>query len=38
MTAHAWSRDDAHLLSLSFDAALEQSAVADIERLTRLNS
>ena len=36
MTAHEWSRDDAHLLSLSLDAALEGSAVADIERLAHI--
>ena len=36
MTAHEWSRDDAHVLSLSFDAALEQSAVTDVERLAHI--
>jgi hypothetical protein len=36
MTAHEWSRDDAHVLSLSFDAALEQSAVTDVERLAQI--
>ena len=36
MTAHEWSRDDVHVLSLSFDAALEQSAVTDVERLAHI--
>ena len=36
MTAHEWSRDDVHLLSHSFDAALEQSAVTDVERLAHI--
>ncbi len=36
MTSREWSRDDAHLLSRSFDATLERSAVEDIERLTHM--
>jgi hypothetical protein len=36
MTRQEWTRDDAHLLSRSFDAALEQSAVEDIERLASM--
>src|SRR5215469_1129527 len=36
MTSREWSRDDAHLLSRSFDAALERSAVEDIERLAHM--
>ena len=36
MTKHEWSRDDAHLLSRSFDAALERSAVEDVERLSHM--
>lgn len=36
MTSHEWTRDDAHLLSLSFNAAFEQSASADIERLAHI--
>ncbi len=36
MTNREWSRDDAHLLSHSFDAALERSAVEDIERLSHM--
>lgn len=36
MTAHQWTREDAHTLSLSFDAALKQSATADIERLAHI--
>src|ERR1700733_11457063 len=31
-----WNEDDAHRLSLSFDSALERSAVEDIERLSHL--
>jgi hypothetical protein len=33
MTSHEWNRDDAHALSLSFDAALARAAVDEIERL-----
>jgi hypothetical protein len=36
MTSREWSRDDAHLLSLSFDAALERSEVEEIERLAHM--
>jgi transcriptional regulator with XRE-family HTH domain len=36
MTSHEWTRDDAYLLSRSFDAALERSAVEDIERLAHM--
>ncbi|MBV9405190.1 MAG: hypothetical protein JO211_07585, partial [Acidobacteriaceae bacterium] len=36
MTNREWNRDDAHTLSLSFDAALERSAVDDIERLSHM--
>lgn len=36
MTAREWTRDDAHLLAVSFDAALEQSSTADIERLAHI--
>jgi hypothetical protein len=36
MTEREWNGDDAHRLSLSFDAALERSAVEDIERLSHL--
>ncbi|HUA24188.1 MAG TPA: hypothetical protein VMA54_08730 [Steroidobacteraceae bacterium] len=36
MTNQAWNGDDARRLSLSFDAALERSAVEDIERLSHL--
>jgi hypothetical protein len=33
MTSHEWNRDDAHALSLSFDAALARAAVDEVERL-----
>lgn len=36
MTRREWTRDDAHLLSRSFDAALERSAVEDVERLAHM--
>ena len=36
MTNRGWNGDDAHRLSLSFEAALERSAVEDIERLSHL--
>jgi hypothetical protein len=36
MTSREWTRDDAHLLSRSFDAALERSAVEEIERLAHM--
>ena len=36
MTSHEWSRDDAHTLSLSFDAALARAAVDEIERLAHM--
>jgi hypothetical protein len=36
MTNRGWNGDDARRLSLSFDAALERSAVEDIERLSHL--
>lgn len=36
MTSREWTRDDAYLLSRSFDAALERSAVEDIERLAHM--
>ena len=36
MTSREWNRDDAHALSLSFEAALERSAVDDIERLAHI--
>ena len=36
MTSRAWNRDDARSLSASFDAALERSAVEDIERLAHI--
>jgi hypothetical protein len=36
MTSREWNRDDARLLSRSFDAALERSAVEEIERLTHM--
>jgi hypothetical protein len=36
MTNRRWNGDDARRLSLSFDAALERSAVEDIERLSHL--
>lgn len=36
MTSREWNRDDAHALSQSFDAALERSAVDDIERLAHI--
>jgi hypothetical protein len=36
MTKRNWNRDDARQLSLSFDAALERSAVEDIERLSHM--
>jgi hypothetical protein len=36
MTAREWTREDAHVLTLSFDAALAQSATADIERLAHI--
>lgn len=36
MTSQKWSRDDALALSQSFDAALERSAVEDIERLSHM--
>ena len=36
MTSREWGRDDARALSQSFDAALERSAVDDIERLAHI--
>ena len=36
MTSREWDRDDARALSQSFDAALEHSAVDDIERLAHI--
>jgi hypothetical protein len=36
MTSRTWTRDDAHTLSLSFDAALERASVAEIERLAHI--
>jgi hypothetical protein len=36
MTSREWNRDDARLLSQSFDAALERSAVEEIERLAHM--
>ena len=36
MTSPEWTGDDARRLSLSFDSALERSAVEDIERLAHL--
>jgi transcriptional regulator with XRE-family HTH domain len=36
MTNRGWNGDDARRLSLGFDAALERSAVEDIERLSHL--
>jgi hypothetical protein len=36
MTKREWNEDDAHQLSLSFDGALERSAVEDIERLSHM--
>ena len=36
MTKREWTRDDARALSQSFDAALEHSAVEDIERLSHM--
>lgn len=36
MTSREWSTDDARALSLSFDAALERSALEDIERLSHI--
>jgi hypothetical protein len=36
MTVREWTRDDEHVLTVSFDAALEQSATADIERLAHI--
>lgn len=36
MTNREWTRDDARALSQSFDAALEHSAVEDIERLSHM--
>jgi hypothetical protein len=36
MTAREWTRDDAHVLTVSFDAALEQSSAADVERLAHI--
>ena len=36
MTSRAWNRDDARSLSAAFDAALERSAVEDIERLAHI--
>lgn len=36
MTSHEWTRDDAHALSLSFDAALARAAVDEIERLSHM--
>jgi transcriptional regulator with XRE-family HTH domain len=36
MTSREWGRDDAQALSQSFDAALERSAVDDIERLAHI--
>jgi hypothetical protein len=36
MTRREWNGDDARQLSLSFDAALERSAVEDVERLSHM--
>jgi hypothetical protein len=36
MTSREWNRDDAHALSLSFDAALARAAVDEIERLAHM--
>jgi hypothetical protein len=36
MTSRLWNRDDARSLSAAFDAALERSAVEDIERLAHI--
>ena len=36
MTSPEWTGDDARQLSLSFDSALERSAVEDIERLSHM--
>ena len=36
MTSPEWTGDDARRLSLSFDSALERSAVEDIERLAHI--
>jgi hypothetical protein len=36
MTSRKWDREDAHALSLSFDSALERSAVEDVERLAHM--
>jgi hypothetical protein len=36
MTKRVWNGDDARELSVSFDAALERSAVEDIERLSHM--
>jgi len=36
MTSRKWNSDDVHALSLSFDSALERSAVEDIERLAHM--
>jgi hypothetical protein len=36
MTNRKWNNDDARTLSLSFDSALERSAVEDVERLAHM--
>jgi tetratricopeptide (TPR) repeat protein len=36
MTTHEWTRDDARLLTVSFDAALTEWATDDIERLAHV--
>ncbi len=36
MTSHEWNRDDAHALSLSFDAVLARAAVDEIEHLAHM--
>jgi hypothetical protein len=36
MTSQKWDREDAHSLSLSFDSALERSAVEDVEHLAHM--
>jgi len=36
MTSRIWDSDDARTLSLSFDSALERSAVEDVERLAHM--
>ena len=36
MTSHVWTRDDSHILSATFDQALTDATIDDIERLAHV--